>query len=497
MLVVSALFGLLITGASTGQASTEEIHTIVSELHSRKYAEALAVLRGALATSPRDPRLWTLNGFALLHLGQNKEALTSYERALEISPDYVPALEGDAEIRFSASDRKAIPLLKKIVSVDPKNETAHAMLGSLAFLRGDCVIAASEFGQSSALIASQPDALKQQAYCLVKLKRESEALAAFERLSELEPNNHAITYNVALLESMEGNYQETIKRLEPLVRSGPPEPEILDVLAEAYEATSSTPQAVAALREAIVLAPDEPSYYVDFADICLAHSSYQVGVDMLTSGLRRLPRSAPLYLARGILYVQLGEYDKGEQDFGQAEQLAPNAQASPEVQGLAELQRNNLPQAEVTVRSRLQKQPNNAFLHYLLAEILVRKGAAAGSPAFTEAVNSAERAVALQPNLALARDLLGRLYLSEGKLNQAIIQSQLAYSQDPDDQTALYHLIVALRKGHRDSEIPALSKKLTQLREHLRAKEAAQRKYTLVEVAPPQKPAIEIQEPSK
>ncbi len=257
------------------------------------------------------------------------------------------------------------------------------------------------------------------------------------------------------------------------------------MLADAYEALSDTPRAVAALRQAIVLRPDKPDFYVDFATICLVHDSFQVGVDMLDAGLQRVPKAASLYLARGILFIQQGKYPEAQADFTKAEQLDPKAQLSASAQGLLQLQRNDLPEAESTVRARLKTHPKDAYLHYLLAETLLRRGAAPGSPEFSEALRSAQQAVTLQPVFPLARDLLGRLYLQEGRTKEAIEQSRLAFSQDPSDQMACYHLLMALRKDNRTAEIPALSKKLADLRARARAQEAQEHRYMLVEAKPP------------
>jgi tetratricopeptide (TPR) repeat protein len=487
MLICHVAFCLIVVAdVLLGQAGSETINTIVSDLRSGKYVEAQQTLKDALRTAPTDPRLWTLNGFVLLHTGNRNEALASYEHALQTSENYLPALEGAAQIRYDASDQEAVPLLEKVLQLKPADETAHGMLGSLAFLRGDCATAATEFAQSWALTVSQPSALKQDAYCLLKLKRNTEALTAVRRLNELEPGNAKLIYNEALLEASEGNYHSVIAELEPLASR---DARFLDLLSEAYEATSDTPRAVATLRQAIVLNPNEPDYYVDFANLCLIHASYQVGIDMVNTGLKRLPQSSPLYLARGILYIQMGRYEDAERDFAEAERLDPNSQLGSNAQGLALLQHSTLPEAEAMARSRIRQQPQNAFPYYLLAETIVRGGAAPGSPKFSEAVKAAEQAVTLDPKLAPARDVLGRLYLAEGKIDQAITQSRRAWEENPDDQTALYHLILALRKGQLETEIPPLAKELAGLRENLRVKEATERKYSLVEVAPPHRPA--------
>ncbi|HEX4166781.1 MAG TPA: tetratricopeptide repeat protein, partial [Bryobacteraceae bacterium] len=189
--------------------------------------------------------------------------------------------------------------------------------------------------------------------------------------------------------------------------------------------------------------------------------------------------------ARGILFIQQGKYPDAQADFAKAERLDPEVRFGSPVQGLLELQQNNLAGAETTIRTRLRAHPNDAYLHYLLAEVLTRKGAAVGSSEFNQAVQAAQTAVTLQPVFPLARDMLGRLYLQQGRTKQAIAQSRLAIAQDPTDQMALYHLLIALRKDNQTAEIPALSKKLASLRAQARAKEENEHKYMLVETKPP------------
>src|SRR5581483_9755311 len=318
-------------------------------------------------------------------------------------------------------------------------------------------------------------------------KRISQAIPVFQRISEIQPQNEQAKYNLAVVESLAGRPQEVIAILTELLKKRPNDADSLYLLADAYEAVSDTPRAVAALRHAIVTAPDVAEYYLDFASISLVHASYQVGIDMLNAGLKRIPAAASLYFARGILYVQLGKFDEAERDFERGEQLNPNVQYGPAAEGLAAVQRNDLAQAETVLRSRLAKAPDDAFLNYLLGDVLLRRGATAGSAAFQEALHLAKRAVELQPNFALGRDLLGRLLLQEGKTDQAIEQSRLAFQQDPTDQTALYHLILALRKGNRNSEIPPLTRKMAELLQEARRKEAAEHKYSLAEAASSQK----------
>ena len=468
-------------------ATAQDKNTVTADLRAGHYSEARNALQGALTTSPGDPALWTLNGYALSHLGQVNDALASYKHALQLSPDYLPALEGAAEIEYQSSNQGAVPLLQKIVAIRPQDETSHAMLATLAFDRRDCRTAVAEFEQAQKLTSTKVKSLQEYGSCLLQVGRTGEAVKIFEQIRALGPNDDKAIYNVAVAQLMAKQYADVIAALKPLVAKQPEDSDAWDILGQAYEALLDTPNAVSSLRQAINKNPDVPRYYLDFADICLAHASYQIGVDMLNVGLRRMPKSASLYLARGILYVQMGDYTNSRSDFERVEQLDPGLEYGRGMQGLEDLQKNNLAQAEKDVRNRLAKAPDDAFLWYLLAQTLLRKGATSGTPPFREALHAAEKAVQLRSDFPLARNLLARLYLEGGRNEDAIQQSRLAFKEDPTaepGQTALYHLITALRKSGKQDQIPPLAKKLAELREQARAKETAERSYTLVEAKP-------------
>lgn len=459
------------------------IDPVVAALRGQRYLEAKQLSEAALKQSPRDVRLWVLNGMSLERLHDTRGALQSYDHALQVAPTYVPALEAAAQLEYARGGQDAAPYLSRLLQLNPADVTAHAMSAALAFKRGDCPSVLTEYARSHPLIDTQTEALEQLGSCQVKLGKAADAVWPLKRLTQLQPVNEDFRYNLAVVESLAGKPRDVIATL---TQGGPEQhldPESLDVLAEAYEAVGDTPHAVAALRAAIIANPNDARYYVDFANLSLVHASYQVGIDMLNVGLHHLPQASSLYVARGVLYVKLGEYDRSDADFKTAEELDPRVDAAASARGMAAFEQNHLPEAEAMIRQRLTRNSQDAFLLYLLAEVLLRRGASAGTPNFEEAIQSARRAIQLQPRFELARDVLARLYLQAGNLSEAIEQSRLAVAEDPADQTALYHLILALRKAQRTAELPPLLKRLTDLREEAMRKENSERHFTLQEDA--------------
>ncbi len=218
--MATAIF-LLCSLVAFGQSTSAPAESIISLLKAGKYQEARESVAAALKQSPGDARLWTLNAVALNQLGNKSEALQAYNHALQISPAYLPALEGAAEIEYQEGSQRAVPLLEEVVKMQPEGKTAHAMLGTLAFKRSDCKTAVEEFGRSEPLIHSQVSALQQYGACLVKLNGLREAIPVFERIAELRSADEKARYNLALVQSLAGRSADVIRTLSSAAPSTP------------------------------------------------------------------------------------------------------------------------------------------------------------------------------------------------------------------------------------------------------------------------------------
>jgi tetratricopeptide (TPR) repeat protein len=481
-LSVLVSLGLAAVGAA------EQGDAIRAALRARDFEAAFERSRSALQRTPDDPQLWTLQGMALTGLGKRAEALQSFQRALKIDPNYLAALEGAAQLHFDADSRRAVPLLNRILRLRPEDPTAHAMLAILEYREGNCNAAVGHFAKAGALLDSQLDALHAHATCLVRLQQPAAAIGVFQRTVALQPENPRERKLLAAVQLMAEKPQDAIATLSPLMQASQPDAETLGLASAAYEKSGDTPHAVATLRQAILLDPKNIDLYLDFANIAFAHQSFQVGIEVLSDGLGLQPGAAPLHVARGVLYVQLAEYDKAEADFERASQLDPNQALSAAAQGLAAVQENDLDRALSTIQDELARKPKDAYLLYLQADILAQKGADPGTPEYETALASARRAVALQPALAPARGVLAKLQLQAGQYRDAIEQCRRALEIDPNDQTALYRLIQALRKSGDKSEIPTLLKRLASVREHAAKEERERYRYKLVLGEPPRTP---------
>jgi len=469
---------LLHTQAQVPAARTAEI---ASALQTKNFESALQMLRPALAASPRDAQLWAMQGTAYAGEKDSKRALASFHAALKISPDYLPALQGAIQIEFEAGSPAAIPLLERVLRLRPADQTSHAMLAVLDYQQGNCTAAVPHFEKAGALFDSRASGLHAFGTCLVRLKQFERAAQVFEHSLALNPDDAQERRLLAAVQLMAKKPADALTTLAPLLQAGNPEAETLDLASKAYEDNKDTSRAVDTLRQAILLDPRNVNLYLDFANISYTHGSFQVGIDVINDGLALQPKAAPLYFARGVLYVQLAQYDKAEADFQKAYELDPNQSLSSAAQGLAAAQQNDLDRALAKVQASLARNPNDAFMLYMQADILAAKNEDPGTQDFQLAMRSAQKAIALQPALGAARGVLAKLYLAAGRYPEAVEQCRKALQSDPTDQTVVYHLIQGLRKTGNTREIPELVKRLALLREQTSQRDRERYRYKLVD----------------
>jgi tetratricopeptide (TPR) repeat protein len=453
-------------------------------LRANDFDKAIELTRQGLKQNPSDAQLWTLQGIAFASKGDSRQALQSFQSALEIAPNNIGALAGAAQIQYQAGNQEAVPLLNRLLKLRPGDPTANAMLAVLNYQAGNCAAAVPHFAEAAPLVDTQVDALHAYATCLVRLKRFDDAIAILQKSAQLQPGDLKEHMVLASVQMMAHKPQDASATLRPLLDAASPPPAVLQLASRAFEEAGDTPQAVALLRQALIANPKDTSLYLDFANICFSHQSFQVGIDVITEGLTLQPNADELYVARGVLYVQLAQYDTAEADFEKAYAINPNQSMSVAAQGLTAVQTNDLDHALMSIQDKLKKKPDDPLLLYLQADVLSQKGAEPGSPDFALALKSAKRAVALQPSNASARSVLAKLYMQTGQYPQAIEQCRRALDSDPKDQTAVYRLIQALRKTGQTEELPELLKRLAQLREQATKEENERNRYKLLEDEP-------------
>ncbi|HTZ56867.1 MAG TPA: tetratricopeptide repeat protein [Acidobacteriaceae bacterium] len=463
--LVTVLLCGLFPQAGLGQASSDE-DQIVQALRAKDYATAVTAAEAALATHPAHPedcRILVMRGMGLRGEGLLSNSLQSFQAALDACPHFVPALEGAAQVEYARRSPDAVPFLKELISLRPDDPTAHAMLAVIAWQQRDCASALPHFEKALPLIQQNPEARREFAACLLAEGEANRSADLYRELMSRSPDPQIrMQFAVALWKSKK--LDEALAILSPLAGPGSTNSRALALAAQIAEEKGATPQAIAWLRQAIVVDPSAVKNYVLFATFAFNHDSFEVGIDMVDAGLKVLPRAAPLYLSRGVLRVQLSQIDGALNDFQEAHRLDPTLSFAEDAMGMIHSQQHDNQGSIEAFRRHAQENPRDPLLQYLYAEALLESADSGNSQIQAEAIRAANQAVKLEPDYQPARDLLAVLYMRAGNASAAREQAKEALKRNPDDTAALYQEMLADRSLGQRSEIDGLVARLKELR---------------------------------
>lgn len=452
--------------------SADSLATLLTE---RRFADALQTADSLLRNSPQDPRLWTARGIALSGLDRLQEGLASFDQALKIQPSFIAALQAASETAYRSRDSRAVVYLQKLLRLAPASEPAHAMAAVLAFEKGDCRSAVEHFTMSPGQVRGNELASSQFGHCLLKLGRPEEAVPVLERQITNAPANANLRYNLAVAQVQAGNPDKAVETLAPLAGESA-DSDTLNLLASAQAGAGRTQEALDTLRRAARVAPRDERNYLDLAILCQRSDAPGAAIEFLDAGLRRLPLSARLYAARGVLRAHLGELEKAEADFERAGSLEPDEAYAAVGLSVLFTETGRAEGASALLRRKLAQSPDDPALNCVLADALIREGTQPDQPEFSEAREALLRAIRARPNFARAHATLGKLYLRENKPLEAIRELELAIRVDPANRPALNQLSVALRKVGRRTEADAVSERLRKQYEQDLETEAARQR---------------------
>jgi tetratricopeptide (TPR) repeat protein len=305
---------------------------------------------------------------------------------------------------------------------------------------------------------SQAEAELQQGTDLTSKGAFAQAIPHLQAARGKVKNEYAVSFNLALCYVGTGQAKLALLVLNDLRTHGHDNGDVDNLLAQAYVADSRDPEALDALRRAALLSPSNEKLYTFVADACTAKENYTLGLQVVDLGLSHLPSSARLHFERAMFLASLDQFDNAKKDFDLARSLAPDSDIAFVTAAQESIFEGKIAEAVRVARDGISKGHENFMLLTLLGEALLRSGITPGQPEFEEARGALERAVSARRDYASSQLTLGKLYLMEGRLSDAIIHLEAARQLNPGNTAIYSNLAAAYRKqGKLDEAQDALA----------------------------------------
>lgn len=259
-------------------------------------------------------------------------------------------------------------------------------------------------------------------------------------------NEYAAGMNLSICYIATDQPRRAIPILNDLRAQGHDNADVNNLLAQAYVADAQDQKALESLQRAATFTPTNEKLYMFVADACMGKQAYAQGLKVVALGLEHLPDSAQLHYERGMFLSLLDRFDKAKSAFELARKLAPESDIAFVAGAQQAIFEGKVDEAARIAREGVKQGHQNALLLTLLGEALLRSGVEPGHATFNEAKAALEKSVEERANYPSSQLALGKIYLMESRVNDAVVHLELARQLNPRDPAVYSNLAAAYRK---------------------------------------------------
>jgi Flp pilus assembly protein TadD len=205
--------------------------------------------------------------------------------------------------------------------------------------------------------------------------------------------------------------------------------------AQAMQAAARTEEALAAMRAAAELFPDDLEAHTALGDMLRRESRFgeaAAAYDKAVALIQTVePHHWPLFYQRGIAYERSKQWSNAEADFRKALALEPDQPDVLNYLGYSWVEQgSNLAEAERMIQKAVDQRPDDGYIVDSLGWVLFRFGE------FERALKHLERAVELRPVDPVINDHYGDALWMVGRKTEARFQWRRALSFEPEENEA-------------------------------------------------------------
>ncbi len=449
--------------------SQAQIDTVIALYAQGQIAETLNAIAILTKDYPNESLLYNLSGVCYKALGQLDAAVSSYERALAINPNYADA-HYNLAITFKALGQldAAVSSYELSLAINPNNAIAHNNLGNVLKELGQLDAAVSSYQRALAINPDYVEAHSNLGTTLRDLGQLDAAVSSFERALAINPDYveaHsnlgatlrdlgqldaavscceralAIRPDYSLAHNNLGDTLRDLGQLNAAVSSyeralaiNPNNAITHNNLGNVLKDIDQLDAAVSSYERALAINPDYVEALNNVAEALNELGQQEAAVSSCKRALAINPDYVNAHVNLGCAFNGLNQFDAAISSFERALAIEPNDLMAHFNLGVTYQDHDNLDAAISCFGKVLAINPDAVEAHSGLGSLYYKKGQ------FDAAVSSCKRALAINPDYVYAHLNLGVVYDELNQIDAAVNSYERALTIQPDAYLARFNL---------------------------------------------------------
>ncbi len=447
------------------------------EAHYQKGIEYVAVdnnkaaileFRNAVQIDPKFAEARYQLALAYLKTGELKQAFKQFERTASLDPQNTDALLKSAEMYFiGKAIKESRERITRLLAIDPKSSDAYALLASIELNENE--LEKSQDAIEMAINLNQ----NQARYYLIKASilsaREDFAEAVKANLKAIELDSENVTsYNALVgLYLSRGKLEEAEKTLRNIIATFPDRLASYVDLAKFYLTTGKSDAAEESIKDAINIKKDSADLHVVLGNLYYQSNKIALAEEAYNNALNKSDKPADVKAILANFYFETGRYPLAKEYLDEVYLADTDQPLAHLVKAKLLIHAGNTAEALPIIDKTIEDFPKWGEAYYLKALVHLNRGeillsynaldqASQYDPNddkilaltahhhflkrnFSEAKESAKKALRFQGNNFRAAMILGKSYLSLGENKKALQFFEAMEKQLPGNPEILYN----------------------------------------------------------
>jgi cellulose synthase operon protein C len=438
----------------------------------REFDKALTAVETLEKKQPNSPLTHNVKGAVYVGKRDIKAARLSFERALEIQVNYLPAASNLARLDLAEKNPSAAKnRYEMIVAKDPANDGALLALAQIQSLTS--TTPAEVIATLERAIKANPNSVQSRVALVsfhTKKADVKSALSAAQAAVAALPNEPRTIEALGSAQTAAGELNPAIETFNKLVRMQPESPFPLMRLASAQYAAKSVDAAIATLRKALAIKPDLLEAQREIIGAQIANGRVDDAIKEAKTIQKSRPNEAIGFAAEGDILSSQKRFAEAANAYAEGSKRQPLADVTARQYQMLTAS-GKTTEANLLASKWIQANPKDTVVRFQMAnELLGNKKYREASLRFKEiiaiqpsnfsvlnnlawvlhemkdasAIDYAEKAYAIAPGSAEVMDTFGWLLFSKGDVARGTTLLKEAVSASPKNLEARLHLSKAL-----------------------------------------------------
>ena len=418
-----------------------QINSAIELFSKGEINQALDAVQDLFKEYPNDPLLFNIRGACHAGLGQLDVAVTNYEEAISIKPDYAKAhFNLGGSLHELGQLKAAVKSYEKTLEIEPGYAEAYNNLGNV----------------------------------FKELKQNDAAVKSYKKALEFKPDYVEAQYSLGIMFQDLGQFEAAINCYEMVLAIKPNFTGVYNNLGNVYKELKQDDAAIESYKKALEIKPDYVEAQYSLGILFQDLGQFEAAINCYEMVLAIKPNFADAYNNLGVAFLNLDQLDKAVKSYKAALKLKPDFVEAINNLGIGLYNLGQMEDAIKSYEKAIAIQPDFVKAYNNLGNALMElgqldealksyKAAIKLKPDFVEAINNLgitfyklhqlddamncyDRASVLNPNFADVHNNIGTVLLERGQLNDAVKSYKEAIKLKPEFVEALNNMGLTFNK---------------------------------------------------